>query len=177
MVFLTPSEHTYVKFLRLRKVLGPSPLNDIMLKRLPSDEGRAGTKQNMHARAAAMGAVPCWQRPETCGGLMQVPMQQHSEGALAQPLEEPQQQPEAVAARLRSAAESDRDFLDKGIRAFVSYVRAYREHQCRQATSAWPVDDGGGSHACCTSVHACCAACSPHGSLYDRAWTPEGCKP
>ena len=61
MVFLTPSEHTYVKFLRLRKVLGPSPLNDIMLSRLPSYsyEGRAGTKQNMHARAAAMGAVLC----------------------------------------------------------------------------------------------------------------------
>ena len=96
-------------------------------------------------------------------------MQQHSEGALAQPLKEPQEQPEAVAAGLRSAAESDREFLDKGIRAFVSYVRAYREHQCRQAISTWPVADGGGSHARCTCVHACCAACSPHGSLFDMA--------
>lgn len=34
-------------------------------------------------------------------------------------------------APLRLAAESDRDILDKSMRAFVSYLRAYKEHQCR----------------------------------------------
>ena len=40
--------------------------------------------------------------------------------------------PAAMAARLRTAAEGDQEFLDRGLRAFVSYVRAYRAHHCRQ---------------------------------------------
>jgi Domain of unknown function (DUF4217) len=31
----------------------------------------------------------------------------------------------------RRAAESDREVMEKGTRAFVSYVRGYKEHQCR----------------------------------------------
>ena len=32
---------------------------------------------------------------------------------------------------LRAAALADRDVLEKGIRAFVSYVRGYKEHHCK----------------------------------------------
>ena len=32
---------------------------------------------------------------------------------------------------LRSMAAADRDVLEKGVRAFVSHARAYREHRCR----------------------------------------------
>lgn len=32
---------------------------------------------------------------------------------------------------LRSAAIQDREVLEKGIRAFVSYIRGYKEHQCK----------------------------------------------
>ncbi len=32
---------------------------------------------------------------------------------------------------IRSAAEGDRDVLEKGVRAFVSFVRGYKEHHCR----------------------------------------------
>lgn len=31
----------------------------------------------------------------------------------------------------RRAAEADREVMEKGTRAFVSYVRGYKEHQCR----------------------------------------------
>ena len=31
--------------------------------------------------------------------------------------------------RVRHAAEQDRNIMEKGTRAFVSYVRGYREHQ------------------------------------------------
>jgi hypothetical protein len=31
----------------------------------------------------------------------------------------------------RRASESDREVMEKGTRAFVSYVRGYKEHQCR----------------------------------------------
>ena len=33
--------------------------------------------------------------------------------------------------RVRHAAEHDRNIMEKGTRAFVSYVRGYREHQVR----------------------------------------------
>ena len=68
---------------------------------------------------------------------VQVPMEALSQGLLSQPMEDAGLQPEGVAAALRAAAEGDREFMDKGIRAFVSYVRAYREHQCRCDSPIW----------------------------------------
>eukprot|EP00249_Psilotum_nudum_P014508 c24857_g1_i1 orf=83-1495(+) len=35
-----------------------------------------------------------------------------------------------VIPLLRAAAMEDRDVMEKGVRAFVSYIRAYKEHQC-----------------------------------------------
>eukprot|EP00951_Prasinocladus_malaysianus_P011645 scaffold86274_cov33-Prasinocladus_malaysianus.AAC.1 len=32
---------------------------------------------------------------------------------------------------VKRLAETDRDVLEKGTRAFVSYVRGYKEHHCR----------------------------------------------
>eukprot|EP00899_Mesostigma_viride_P014675 jgi/Mesvir1/23208/Mv22670-RA.1 len=36
-----------------------------------------------------------------------------------------------IAPVVRKAAEGDRDIMDKGVRAFVSFVRGYKEHNCR----------------------------------------------
>ncbi|XWS74766.1 hypothetical protein CRYUN_Cryun01aG0025700 [Craigia yunnanensis] len=35
-----------------------------------------------------------------------------------------------VVPQIRSAAMKDRDVMEKGLRAFVSYIRAYKEHHC-----------------------------------------------
>ncbi|KAE9465155.1 hypothetical protein C3L33_02930, partial [Rhododendron williamsianum] len=35
-----------------------------------------------------------------------------------------------VVSDIRSAAKKDRDVMEKGLRAFVSYIRAYKEHHC-----------------------------------------------
>lgn len=35
-----------------------------------------------------------------------------------------------VVPEIRAAAKKDRDVMEKGLRAFVSYVRAYKEHHC-----------------------------------------------
>lgn len=35
-----------------------------------------------------------------------------------------------VVPLMRSAARKDRDVMEKGVRAFVSYIRAYKEHHC-----------------------------------------------
>ncbi|CAN1295456.1 DEAD-box ATP-dependent RNA helicase 18 [Linum perenne] len=35
-----------------------------------------------------------------------------------------------VVSQIRSAARKDRDVMEKGLRAFVSFIRAYKEHRC-----------------------------------------------
>ncbi|XP_010257043.1 PREDICTED: DEAD-box ATP-dependent RNA helicase 18 [Nelumbo nucifera] len=35
-----------------------------------------------------------------------------------------------IIPQIRSAARKDRDVMEKGIKAFVSYIRAYKEHHC-----------------------------------------------
>ncbi|KAI3751258.1 hypothetical protein L2E82_22306 [Cichorium intybus] len=35
-----------------------------------------------------------------------------------------------VVPQIRDAAKKDRDVMEKGLRAFVSYIRAYKEHHC-----------------------------------------------
>ncbi|KAH9605104.1 hypothetical protein KSS87_022591 [Heliosperma pusillum] len=35
-----------------------------------------------------------------------------------------------VIPQIRAAAKNDRDVMEKGLRAFVSFIRAYKEHQC-----------------------------------------------
>ncbi|KAL8232048.1 hypothetical protein R6Q57_001826 [Mikania cordata] len=35
-----------------------------------------------------------------------------------------------VVPHIRAAAQKDRDVMEKGLRAFVSYIRAYKEHHC-----------------------------------------------
>ncbi|MCO5556446.1 hypothetical protein L7F22_009995 [Adiantum nelumboides] len=37
---------------------------------------------------------------------------------------------QTVVPMLRAAAMKDRDIMEKGLKAFVSYIRAYKEHQC-----------------------------------------------
>jgi hypothetical protein len=36
-----------------------------------------------------------------------------------------------LASQLRAEAESDREFMEKSTRAFVSFVRGYKEHHCK----------------------------------------------
>ncbi|GMP69524.1 hypothetical protein CsSME_00028750 [Camellia sinensis var. sinensis] len=48
------------------------------------------------------------------------------------PLEERKCSDEApdIVSDIRSAAKKDRDVMEKGLRSFVSYIRAYKEHHC-----------------------------------------------
>lgn len=49
---------------------------------------------------------------------------------------------------LRKLSESDRDILEKGIKAFVSYIRGYKEHQCRFIFQLKDLDFGKLAYAC-----------------------------
>ncbi len=37
----------------------------------------------------------------------------------------------ALSTKIRCLAKKDRDILEKGSRAFISFVRAYKEHRCQ----------------------------------------------
>lgn len=37
----------------------------------------------------------------------------------------------SILAAVRQEAETDREVMEKGTRAFVSYVRGYKEHHCK----------------------------------------------
>lgn len=69
---------------------------------------------------------------------MQVPLQE-------QPA--PKELPDLMEA-LRKAALTDRAILEKGIRAFVSYVRGYKEHQCKYIFRPQDLDLGKLANAC-----------------------------
>ena len=43
-----------------------------------------------------------------------------------------------VQTTFRRLSEQDRDVMEKAVKAFVSFVRAYKEHQCRSVT-IWQV--------------------------------------
>ena len=49
---------------------------------------------------------------------------------------------------VRAAALADREVLEKGIRAFVSYVRGYKEHHCKYIFRLQDLDLGKLAYAC-----------------------------
>ena len=70
--------------------------------------------------------------------LMQIPIQEL----------QPSSEPDDLMPSLRKLSESDRDILEKGIRAFVSYIRGYKEHQCKYIFQMKDLDLGKLANAC-----------------------------
>lgn len=56
-------------------------------------------------------------------------------------------QRKGVMEAIRQLAETDRDILEKGLRAFVSFIRGYKEHQCRFVFRLADMDLGELGHA------------------------------
>ena len=113
LIFLTPKEEAYVDFLRMRKV----PLNvisDAEICAPPStdenddnseDEEKAGKDKNSNdKRAEEKRVIRSASDPETI-----IP---------------------DIRNKIKSIELNDRDVLEKGTKAFTSYIRAYKEHQC-----------------------------------------------
>ena len=113
LIFLTPKEEAYVDFLRMRKV----PLNvisDAEICAPPStdenddnseDEEKAGKDKNSNdKRAEDKRVIRSASDPETI-----IP---------------------DIRNKIESIELNDRDVLEKGTKAFTSYIRAYKEHQC-----------------------------------------------
>ncbi|KAF7148947.1 hypothetical protein RHSIM_Rhsim03G0147200 [Rhododendron simsii] len=119
IVFLLPKEEAYIEFLRIRRV----PLEE----RKCSDNAPDVVPDVSEYDACLMGKIEIAR--EIDAGL--------PERASVRDEEQQLGGGELLMARreggrrgIRSAAKKDRDVMEKGLRAFVSYIRAYKEHHC-----------------------------------------------
>jgi len=122
-VLLLPNEDAYVEFLRVKKV----PIQ----KWKGVGGGEKDKKKKKKAAAAASKKRKAGEEPE------EEPEEpedaEMGEGGEAEDGESAMQlatSPAVIEAEVRVLAKADRDVMEKGQRAFVSYVRAYKEHQC-----------------------------------------------
>ena len=105
IVFLSPnSEASYVDFLRIRGV-------DI--------KAAPGTREYYTEAAANDGDNEEIELPSDIVDALEQSERDEREGAAH------------AHTVLRQASESNRDIMEKGVRAYVSYIRGYKEHHCR----------------------------------------------
>ena len=116
LLFLAPKEEAYVDLLKMRKVpLEPLPTTELCCPPLPDDEddnndGGKGTKAKLQSKPSDDNQEPAKKILKSAA--------------------DPDRQLEDVLSKVRDMVLKDRDMLEKGTKAFTSYIRAYKEHQC-----------------------------------------------
>lgn len=103
LALLMPHEETYVDFLKIRSV---------PLVQVPLEAGGADQAQERAPDGEGEG-------------------DEKAEGEEVRVSAELAAQSARLRVAARAAGEADRDVMEKATRAFVSYARGYREHQCR----------------------------------------------
>jgi ATP-dependent RNA helicase DDX55/SPB4 len=122
LIFLTRKEEAYVDLLRMRKVpLSLLPTTEVCCP-VPEEEdaaeGEVSTKttdSSKHPANAGKNASECSATPSLRG---------------IRSAADPELVIEDVLPKVRDMVLKDRDMLEKGTKAFTSYIRAYKEHQC-----------------------------------------------
>lgn len=118
LALLLPHETPYIEFLRRRKVVSSCTLAAYSLEPKAQEFDHGEKAYDV---------------------LLQIPLTEASESG--GPVQD-------FGPYLRRLAEGDRDVLEKGIRAFVSYIRGYKEHQCRFIFRSAELDLGRLAHSC-----------------------------
>lgn len=117
LLFLTPKEESYIDFLKMRKVpLNPLPNTEICCPPEVAEGAPNKSKPAHKKKTKTMADQPAEE---------QSPKIRVIKSAKDQDLELPDMLP-----ILKEIVLKDRDMLEKGTKAFTSYVRAYKEHQC-----------------------------------------------
>lgn len=114
LIFLTPKEESYVDFLRMRKV----PLNvipDAEVCAPPSSEDNSDDSED--EEKAEKG------KKGTEEG-------DSEKKRVIRSASDPKTTIPDILPKIKSIELNDRDILEKGTKAFTSYIRAYKEHQC-----------------------------------------------
>jgi ATP-dependent RNA helicase DDX55/SPB4 len=121
-VFLTRKEEAYVDFLRLRKV-PVRELPDCEVCKPPSIEEEG--EEDGHETTEP--------REDKSGGSMKRPASATTESTGGRIIKSSAGQDAFVTdvlPTIRKLVLKDRDVLEKGTKAFTSYIRAYKEHNC-----------------------------------------------
>jgi ATP-dependent RNA helicase DDX55/SPB4 len=114
LIFLTPKEEAYVDFLRMRKV----PLNVI-----PDEE--------MCAPPSSDDNISGSEGEEKDDKIKKNGKEEDVEKKRAiRSASDPKTIIPDILPKIKSIELNDRDVLEKGTKAFTSYIRAYKEHQC-----------------------------------------------
>ena len=122
LVFLTRKEEAYVDFLRLRKV-PVRELPDCEVCKPPSIEEEG--EEDGHETTEP--------REDKSGGSMKRPASATTESTGGRIIKSSAGQDAFVTdvlPTIRKLVLKDRDVLEKGTKAFTSYIRAYKEHNC-----------------------------------------------
>ncbi|KAL7539931.1 hypothetical protein ACHAWF_006545 [Thalassiosira exigua] len=117
LVFLTKKEESYVDFLRLRRV-PVGELEDGERCKPPEEEEEGDAKEDRDPSA------------ERANEPKSESTHSASDGRTIRSAAGPDAIVRDVLPSVRQLAMKDRDILEKGTKAYTSYIRAYKEHQC-----------------------------------------------
>ncbi|GFR50915.1 hypothetical protein Agub_g13233, partial [Astrephomene gubernaculifera] len=135
LVLLTPAEEPYVEFLRLRKVpltegaqLPPSVLTPpAATAAAAASAGSAdGCSDPASEPAAGKAGKGGGKEGSKAANSSQGNHNHHNNSGAVVSTATPE-----VLAALRAAAERDREVMERATKAFVTYVRGYKEHHCK----------------------------------------------
>lgn len=119
LVFLTPKEESYVDLLRMRKVpLSPLPSTEVCAPPEDTEEKekeKSKEQQKKKSKGNDVVIATEGEPPKT---------------RIIKSASDPNLQMPDMLPKLRDIVLKDRDMLEKGTKAFTSYIRAYKEHQC-----------------------------------------------
>jgi len=127
LLFLTRKEEPYVDLLRMRKI----PLEALPETELCCPPAPDGDKDETITTSGGDGQQKTKRKSQT------TPSSSSETGEVATPVSRviksasnPDVELEDVLPKVREMVLKDRDMLEKGTKAFTSYIRAYKEHQC-----------------------------------------------
>jgi len=131
LVFLTRKEESYVDFLRLRKV----PLREMGREevcRPPMEEDEFGSKEDEDGMSVDSNEDGLSSKKEAAKPQPDMSMTVDStvERRIIRSAAGPDVFVQDVLPSIRKLVLKDRDILEKGTKAYTSYIRAYKEHHC-----------------------------------------------
>jgi len=165
LLLMDPKEDAYVEFLALRKIpLVPfAPWKDLnqwwKAAEIRTDEEAAAAEAAAAAAAAASGSETKTSAGEASNRAKKAPKPSSAAGAGAAAAADPagattaplvaalELASERLEGSLRTCVRRDRDLLERGSRAFMAHLRAYKDHRCEFIFRFNQLDLGGLANA------------------------------
>ena len=121
LIFLAPKEEAYVDLLRMRNIpLEPLPCTErcCVPAEAKDEERKTKSREKDNAPSKVLKPIKSGDSEST------------KKTRMIRSAADPELILEDVLPRIRDVVLKDRDMLEKGTKAFTSYIRAYKEHHC-----------------------------------------------